>query len=53
MLKKQQSELIVRKSSDGCKRRSFVTVKEFRRSSRVRNAVGRAGIAVREGVGYW
>jgi hypothetical protein len=37
------------------KRRSLVIVKEFRRSSRVRvrNAVGRAGVAVKEGVGYW
>jgi hypothetical protein len=41
-LKKQQSELVVRKSSDGCKRRSFVTVKEFRRSSRVSRAVGKS-----------
>ena len=53
MLKKQQSELIVRNSSDGCKRRSFVTVKEFRRSSRVSGMEERAAVAVGEGVGYW
>jgi hypothetical protein len=52
-LLKKQSELVVRKSSDSCQRRSFVTVKEFRRSSRVSGMEERAAVAVGEGVGYW